>query len=272
MKLPDAIHLEQVGLRVGRDWLLRKIDWRVPQGACAALLGPNGSGKSTLARVLLGQQWPTEGRVSLFDQTFGQTSLVELRKVVRIVQPNALIDTDPATTTEEVVLTGFFGTINLYDRADRVMRKRSAELIDALGLTRVKGHAFGTLSTGERVRCLIARALVVRPKLLILDEPTAGLDLPAREMVMASIDRLLQAHAGQLALLMITHHLEELPQATSTVLLLKDGRAVAAGRPAGVLTGKRLSQAYDCAVQVRRVGGRYHWSVKRLPKSGKWMK
>src|SRR5262249_37266360 len=135
------------------------------------------------------------------------------------------------------------------------------QLIDSVGLTRVVSHPFNTLSTGERMRCLIARALAVEPELLILDEPAAGLDLRARELVLSSIEELLATHRQTLTALIITHHLEELPKATSHVLLLNEGTVAAAGTPGQVLTTEKLSKVYACPVRVKRAGGRYYWYV-----------
>ena len=208
----------------------------------------------------MAQIWATEGTITTFGQTFGQTNLLKLKARFRMVQPNSLLDIDPDMTAGDVVLTGFFGSANLYDRPGAKMRKRASELIETVRLQRVQKHSFNTLSTGERMRCLVARALAVEPELLILDEPAAGLDLRARELVLSSLDTLMASQRG-LTLVMITHHLEELPRSISNVLLLKEGSVVAQGPPRKVLTGPVLSKAYECSVRVRRLNGAYHGYV-----------
>lgn len=253
-----AIDLANVSLRIGPRWILRHIDWRVSAGAAAAILGPNGSGKSSLARMILGQLWATEGQVSVMGRRFGEANLPELRKSIRLVQPSGIVEADPESSAEQIVLSGFFGTVGLYDRTTRAMRRQAEELLDRVGLYHVRQHAYRTLSSGERMRCLIARALVLEPQLLILDEPTAGLDLLGREQVLATVQSLC-GHGP--TVLIITHHLEELPPATSEVLLLKDGRVAAAGATAKVLKSRILSRVYGCAIDVKRHGGRYFAQV-----------
>src|SRR5687768_6271907 len=213
---PNAFELRSVGVRRGESWILRGVDWAVPAGACAAVLGPNGSGKSTLARILACHLWPTEGDATILAGRLGDANLPEVRRQIRLVQPAGPYDVDPALTAREVVLTGFFGTIGLYDAVTDAMAAEAERLLNQVGLSHVAGHAYATLSSGERVRALIARALAVRPGLLLLDEPTAGLDLLAREQVLATVQRLFDAPAatGRPTVVMITHHVEELPPAT----------------------------------------------------------
>src|SRR5215210_236048 len=192
---PNAIELASVGVRRGDAWILRDVDWSVPAGACAAVLGPNGSGKSTLTRILAGHLWPSAGTVTVLGETFGEVNLLELRKALRLVQAAGPYDVDPVLTTREVVLTGYFSTIGLYDPTTPEMEAEADRLLDLVGLCADAGHTYSTLSSGERVRSLIARALVVRPKLLLLDEPTAGLDLLAREQVLATVQRMFEPAA-----------------------------------------------------------------------------
>jgi iron complex transport system ATP-binding protein len=164
-----SIDIQNVSLRRGDTQILRDVSWRVPAGACAAILGPNGSGKSTLSRVLACHLWPTSGDVHVVGGTFGADSLPELRKHVRLVQAAGPYDVDPQLTALEAVLTGFFGSIGLYDTVTDAMREHAARLLAHVGLSHVAGHAYSTLSSGERVRTLIARALAERPQLLLLD-------------------------------------------------------------------------------------------------------
>ena len=256
-----AIELTGVGFRREGRWILDNISWAVPEGACAAILGPNGSGKSTLTRIIAGQLWPTTGRVRVLGRAFGEVDLHTLRRDLRLVQSNSPVELDPDLTALEVVLTGHFGTLGLYDPVDAAMRDGAAEVLDRVGMHHVASHRFTTLSNGERMRCLIARAMVVRPRLLMLDEPTAGLDLLAREQVLATVQALFDAPEPPPTVLFITHHLEELPPATSKVLLLADGKVAAQGAPATVLTEAALSPVYGCPMRVTREGGRYYVQV-----------
>ena len=265
----NAIELSGVGVRRGETWILRGLDWAVPAGACAAILGPNGSGKSTLARILACHLWPTEGEASVLGSRMGETNLLDVRRSIRLVQSAGPYDVDPELTAHQVVLTGFFGTIGLYDAVTDAMNSEASRLLAQVGLGHIASHSYATLSSGERVRSLIARALAVRPGLLLLDEPTAGLDLLAREQVLATVQRMFDRrdepagaeNAPPPTTVFITHHVEELPPATSHVLLLSKGRAAAAGPPAEVLRNEVLTRAYDFEVQVRQSNGRYYVEV-----------
>ncbi|HWB54884.1 MAG TPA: ATP-binding cassette domain-containing protein [Tepidisphaeraceae bacterium] len=258
--MKSVIELEDVSLVRGEKLILDRVNWAVEAGSCAAILGHNGSGKSTIARILACHLWPTSGKVSVLGQEFGEANLPELRHWVRLVQAAGPYDIEPTLTAREVVLTGFFGTLGLYDAVDAKMEETADGLLERLGLGKLADHTYGTLSSGERVRSLIGRALVARPRLLLLDEPTAGLDLLAREQVLATVQKLAVESDG-VAIVMITHHVEELPPATSNVLLLKEGRVEAAGGPADVLRGDILSRAYGCPVSVRQNHGRYYVEV-----------
>ncbi len=256
-----AVSLHNVGLRRGEKWILRGIDWTLPVGVCAAILGPNGSGKSTLTRILACHLWPTEGESRILGGEFGDANLLDLRRSIRLVQPAGPYDIDPELTAREVVLTGFFGTIGLYDVVTKAMEEEAGAVLAQVGLGALGDHVYRTLSSGERVRSLIGRALVEEPRLLLLDEPTAGLDLLAREQVLATVESMFQTQKNPPTVIMITHHVEELPPATSHVLVLSDGRVAASGTPAQVLREDVLSAVYGCAVQVRESHGRRYVEV-----------
>ena len=261
----SAIRLSNVGLRRQERWILHRVSWTVPAGACCAILGPNGSGKSTLARILAAHLWPTEGDVEVLGGRFGDASLPDLRHSIRLVQPAGPYDVTGELTAREVVLTGYFGTLGLYDRTTPAMEHHADELLAQVGLSKVAGNRYETLSNGEKVRSLIARALASRPKLLLLDEPTAGLDLLAREQVLATVQSLFErgGSAKPPTVVMITHHVEELPPATSQVLLLDNGTVAAAGLPDQVIRSEILSRVYGCPLEVRHTHGR--WSIHVHP-------
>ena len=258
-----VIQLTGVGVQRSGRWILRDIHWQIPAGACVAILGPNGSGKTTLMRILAGHLWPTAGDVRVLDGHFGESSLPELRKRIRLVQAAGPYDVDSELTCHEVVLTGFFSTIGLYDVVTPTMHEEAERMLRHVGLSHVSDHVYSTLSSGERVRALIARALVVRPKLLLLDEPTAGLDLLAREQVLATVQRMFEPGTAEPppTTVLITHHVEELPPATSQILLLSEGRPAAVGPPSEVIRPEVLSPVYRCPVQVRRSGERWYIEV-----------
>jgi iron complex transport system ATP-binding protein len=256
-----AIELNNVSFSRGGTRILRDLNWTVPTGICAAILGPNGSGKSTLTRILACHAWPSSGTVRILGGTFGETNLLEARRHIRLVQPAGPYDVVPELTTREVALTGFFSSMGLYDPVTPAMEAEADRMLGFVGLAHVADHIYATLSSGERVRSLIARALVIKPKLLLLDEPTAGLDLLAREQVLATVQMMFQSGGTPPNVVLITHHVEELPPATTQVLVLDDGRVAAAGSPAEVLRADVLSKVYRCPLEVQQSNGRYRVEV-----------
>jgi iron complex transport system ATP-binding protein len=256
----NVVEMQGIGvLRDGR-WIARDVDFVVQSGTLAAILGPNGSGKSTLARIAGCYLWPTAGCCSILGQPFGQANLPELRRQIRLVQPAGPYDVDTSLTALEVVETGFFGSIALYDQVTEEMSRESERALHRVGLEAVINHVYSSLSSGEKMRSLLARAMVTKPRLLILDEPTSGLDVLAREQVLATAQNLLQSPRPP-AILLITHHIEELPPITAQVLLMKEGHPAAKGTMADVLKSDILSDAYGFPVVVRLSGGRYYLEV-----------
>ncbi len=243
----------------GQRWILRPVSLQLRAGTLTGVVGPNGSGKSTLARLMAGQLWPTLGEVLIHSGRRLQPAAVA-KQHVRTVQPSAPLDFDPHLSATQIVLTGFFGTIGLYHAPTAAMRRRGASLLQTLGLGHVAASPYGILSTGEKVRTQIARAMAIRPGLLILDEPTSGLDLLARERVLATIRRLLRT-VRDTAILLITHHIEELPPETKQVLLLSDGQTIGQGMPEDVFTAQRLGRAYGVQVEVHRHHDRFYTTV-----------
>lgn len=256
-----AIAVRGVGVQRQERWILKDVDCTVPTGSCVAILGPNGSGKSTLARIIAGYVWPTVGEVSVLGAQFGSVNLHELRESLRLVQPVGQSEPAPEMSAFQVALTGAFGTVGLYSEPTAEDRSEAERLLGVVGLKAVKDHPYQTLSNGERIRCLIARALVRKPRLLLLDEPTAGLDLLAREQVLATIESLCRSGEDRPTVVLITHHLEELPPAVSRVIVLDEGNVAAEGTPQDVLTSELLSVVYRCPLDVVRSNGRYYSRV-----------
>ncbi len=267
-----AVDVKDLHVLRGSTSILRGVHCHVEAGTCTAILGPNGSGKTSLVRCLTGHMLSTSGQVRVLGETIGRTDIRRLRQRIGVVNPTtdaggihvagAVVDAD--LSAREAVVTGFFASVGLYEQPNEQQWRRADELLDDVGLSHRHDLRFGLLSTGEQRRCLIARALVHMPQLLILDEPTAGLDLAGREQVLATIERVL-ASGERPTVLMITHHVEELSPRTSQVLLMKQGQIHAAGPPQKVITPESLTATFGCKVFVRRQNGRY-W-IEVLPEA-----
>ncbi|MGC5254841.1 ABC transporter ATP-binding protein [Gordonia sp. DT218] len=242
-------------IRSGRS-LLHDVSLRVGPGEHWALLGPNGAGKSTLMAILGARGHPTRGSVDVLGKRLGRVDMRELRTHIGHVDPRWRIDIP--LTAHEVVLTGLTNTPELDRRHDYSddEHRHADELLELLGMTPRRDSLWPVMSQGERGRTLIARALMPRPALLLLDEPATGLDLAAREKLLTGIDQL-RSEVPNLASVLVTHHLEDLPTSTSHAMLLRDGEVVASGAVDDALTSTTISACFDHDVVVRRESGRW---------------
>lgn len=253
---PLAIELDDVSVWVAHGpTILDHLTWHVRAGQRWALLGPNGSGKSTTLTIAGAVRHPSKGRVSVLGSQFGKTDIPKLRESIGYVESGA--QSLDWLTGEEVVLTGIGSTLRPlwwnYSEADRV---RAREMLGLLGCGALADREIKTCSQGERGRIRIARALITQPRLLLLDEPAVGLDLAAREALIAALDHLALEHP-EMTIVIVSHHLEELPGNTTHALLLNGGRAVAAGEIDDVLTSDNLSACFGLPVVCRRDGDRW---------------
>jgi iron complex transport system ATP-binding protein len=251
-----VLRVAEVDFERGGRLLLDQVSFTVRAGEHWALLGPNGSGKSSLLRILASYAHPTRGEVEILGHRLGRVNVFRLRPYIGHVSPDHPVR--PARTVREVVLTGGTGTIEPAPQHIPIPAelRRADELIGLLGLAGVADQRWPLLSQGERGRALIARALMPRPRLLLLDEPAAGLDVAGREQLLASVDELRDRQPA-LATMLVTHHLEELPASTSHALLLRAGRALAAGPSAEVISTELVSSCFGYPIAVAKHAGRW---------------
>ncbi|MEQ9093194.1 MAG: ATP-binding cassette domain-containing protein [Miltoncostaeaceae bacterium] len=246
----------RAGADGGRTTLLDGVDWRVMPGERWAVVGATGAGKSTLLALAAAVGHPSSGEVSILGGRLGAVDVREVRRRVGWVDAAAAGAFRPRLSAAEVVLTGATGTIHL--RTELVggeERVRAGDLMELMGCAGLAGRRFAHLSRGERQRVLLARALMTEPALLLLDEPTEGLDLPGREAFLAAVEALAAARPD-LALVQVSHHLEDLARGTGRALLLRAGRVVARGSADEVLTEGPLGECFGVPVRVARVEGR----------------
>ena len=256
----SAIHVQNVSLQRSGTPILCEVNWTVGRGEYVALIGPNGSGKTTLIRAVLGYEWPSAGTIDLLGERLGHADLRRLRKRVALVNPSERFGVTGKMTAEQVALTGYFATLYLYDQPTDAQRRHAGHMLQTVGLTQHRDRPFVLMSTGEQRRCLLARALVRIPEILILDEPTAGLDVAGREHLLATIERLRQRPDAP-TIVFVTHHVEEISPRCDQVLMLRDGRVAANGPPNDVITPEVLSNVFDCRVWVQKRSGRFWLEV-----------
>lgn len=252
----NVLSIAQVDLvRNGRA-LLHDVNLTVRRGEHWVLLGANGAGKSTLLGLCGAITHPTRGTVEVLGKQLGRVDMRELRTHIGHVNPRHRLDVP--LTVREVVLTGLTNTPEFPPRWSPTVDQgaRADELIEALGMTRHSTSVWPTLSQGERGRALIARALMGEPALLLLDEPATGLDLAAREILLTAVDGARRAQPD-LASILVTHHLEEIPVTTTHAVLIRDGELTAAGSVDDVLTTEAISHAFDHPIVISRQGGRW---------------
>jgi iron complex transport system ATP-binding protein len=251
-----VLDLADVTFRRDGKQIIDGISLTVAEGEHWALLGPNGAGKSTLLGFCAAVTFPTSGSVRVLGEQMGRVDLARLRHSIGHVNPRHRLQY--SLTVREVVLTGITATIDLPLRwtpsPDEL--SRADAMITSVGLTRRSDAQWSTLSQGERGRTLIARALISDPRLLLLDEPTTGLDVAAREQFLETMDSLDDTHPN-VASILVTHHLEELPTSTTHALLIAEGRTVASGRAREVVTTDNVTTAFAHPVQVGYHDGRW---------------
>jgi len=250
------VGLWRAGAGGGRVRILRGIDWRVAAGERWALIGPNGAGKTTLMGIAGAETFPSEGVAAVLGHRLGTTDVRELRARIGHVDATMAARFRPRATATDVVRSGVTGTIVVRpDRLTAADRSRAADLLEELGCGRLADRPFAHLSRGEQQRVLLARALVAQPDLLLLDEPTGGLDLPGREAFLAGLDDLARSRPA-LTTVHVSHHVEELPASLTHALLLRDGAVVASAAADEALTSEALSACFAARVRVVAAGGR----------------
>jgi iron complex transport system ATP-binding protein len=242
--------------------LLDGIDWRVEAGERWAVVGPNGAGKTTLLGVAGATLFPSEGTARVLGRALGAVDARALRAEIGAVDARVASAFRPRMTAIEAVMTGAAASIVPLAEGREAARGRAAALLARMGCARLAERRLATLSRGEQQRVLLARAMVPRPRLLLLDEPTAGLDLPGREAFLDRLDALAGAHSA-LTTVQVSHHLEELARSITHALLLRDGAVVAAGPAKTVLREEPLSRCFGAPVRLVRADGRLLAVIER---------
>jgi iron complex transport system ATP-binding protein len=255
---PDLlIDFARITLRRGGKTLVGPVTWAVELDERWVVIGPNGAGKTSLLRIAAAMEHPSTGTAYVLGERLGKTDMSELRSRVGL-SSSALSQRipDDEVVRDLVVSAGYAVLGRWREKYEDVDYEQAVEMLESLGAEHLAERTYGTLSEGERKRVLIARSLMTDPELLLLDEPAAGLDLGGREELVARLADL-AADPDAPATVLVTHHVEEIPQGFSHCLLLSEGHVVAAGLLTDVLTSENLSKAFGQSIALEFIDGRY---------------
>ena len=258
--MSDVLEMAGVTVIRGDNTLLEDVDWSVSEGERWVVLGPNGAGKTTLLQIASARMHPTRGVAGILGEVLGTVDIFELRPRIGLAS-SALSERIPGgERVSDVVVTASYGVtgrwVESYDDLDH---GRARDLLETLGVGHLAERTFGTLSEGERKRVQIARALMTDPELMLLDEPAAGLDLGGREDLVRRLGEIAEDVYAP-ALVLVTHHVEEIPPFFTDVLLLRAGRVVAAGPLEVTLTQANLEATFGLPLALEQHGSR--WSAR----------
>jgi iron complex transport system ATP-binding protein len=245
-----VIKLENVSLKKDGTWILKDINWTVNKREHWAIYGLNGAGKTALLNVLNSYDFPTKGKAKVAGKEFGKDILgEELRTKIGFVSSSLQQKLYGTDSPFEIVLGGGFASIRLFSTPTKEMKQKVIFLLSELGCMEYADREYETLSQGEKQRVLIARALMADPELIILDEPTNGLDFLAKEQLLDTIEKVALT-SGAPTILYITHHLEEILPIFNYTLLLKKGKVFKTGKTVDILSKQVLSTFFEIEVDV----------------------
>jgi iron complex transport system ATP-binding protein len=255
--MSDVLELAGVTVVRGGSRLLDDVDWSVSEGERWVVLGPNGAGKTTLLQIAAARMHPTSGVAAVLGEVLGTVDVFDLRPRIGLASASLSDRLPSRERVADVVVTASYGVTGRWRESyDELDHQRALELLSVLGVDHLADRTFGTLSEGERKRVQIARALMTDPELMLLDEPAAGLDLGGREDLVRRLGAIAEDVYAP-ALVLVTHHVEEIPPNFTDVLLLREGRVVAAGPVEITLTQENLEATFGLPLVLERHGDRW---------------
>ena len=255
--MPQVLEFADVVVRRNARNIVDHVDWTVTDDQRWVVLGPNGAGKTTVLQLAATLLHPTSGTVTVLDEQLGRTDVFELRPRIGFASSAMAKRVPPEETVLDVVLTAAFSVLGRWNEEyETIDERRARRVLGEWKLDQLAERTFGTLSDGEQKRVQIARAVMTDPELLLLDEPAASLDLGAREELLGLLGGYAQAPTTP-AMVMVTHHVEEIPLGFTHVLLLRDGGVVAAGPIDETLTAQNLSDTFGMPIALSSDGGRF---------------
>ena len=243
--------------------ILSNVSWQIEKGQNWALLGANGSGKTTLLKIITGYEWPTRGSVSVLGNRYGKCQLREVRKAIGWVSSNIPEKIPHKDKAIDIVVSGFEASMGLYRDYSDAEYCRAMEALELLSSGHFADQPFNIMSQGERQRTLIARALINKPKLLVLDEPCSGLDPAAKELFLSDLEALVNQPDAP-GIIYVTHHIDEIREWITNVLVIKNGQKLAEGKVQSVLTDEILSSAFECKCTVLNDVKNYNLKIDKV--------
>ena len=242
--------------------ILNNVDWQVHSNQRWVIIGPNGAGKTTLLRVAASQIHPSTGTAKLLGSTLGEVNVFELRTRIGFASNAMSVHIPNSETVLDAVMTASYGITGRWnEKYDDVDERRARRVLTEWQLDELADRPFGTLSDGERKRAQIARSVMPDPELLLLDEPVASLDMAAREHTISVLGNYASAPSAP-AIIMVTHHIEEIPKGFTHALILSRGQVYAAGEIATTLTTEKISGAFGFGLEVSWDGERFRVRAK----------
>src|SRR5690625_478081 len=258
----NIVSIEDVSWVRNKKYILQNINWDIKRHEHWAVLGLNGSGKTSLLHMLNGYLWPTKGTINVLGKQFGQTDLRELRKSIGWVSSALQERVAPMRFANQNVMSGKYATTGLYDEPTDEDLDTAIKIMESLGCAHLVNRMYVTCSQGEQQKILIARGLMAQPKLLILDEPTNGLDFIAREELLTSIEQRVKEESSP-AIIYVTHHIEEIMPFFTHTLLLKDGQVFKQGKREDVLTDDMLTTFLERNVHIEWIEERPWMTISK---------
>lgn len=255
--MTKVLSLEDVCLSRGAVQILDHVSWEVSEGQHWVMLGPNGAGKTTIARIAAARLFPSSGQVDILGERLGQVDLSGLRPRIGVSSSALEAQVSAGERVRDLVLSAAYGTIGVWRQEYEALDTDRAEaLLGALGIRALAERRWGQLSTGERKRVAIARALMPDPELLVLDEPASGLDVVGREELLAAITEILGGK-GAPTIVLVTHHLEEIPRGFTHALALREGKVLFSGPLPETISSQTMSETFGLPLEVSQDRGRF---------------
>jgi len=255
--MTSVLHLDDVSLHRGSHQILSHVSWTVEEGQHWVLLGSNGAGKTTIARIASARLFPSSGTVDILSERLGRVDVSELHPRIGLLSSALAADVQNGEKVLGVVLSASYGRIGRWrEEYDDFDLERAHALLGALGAAHLVDRLWGTLSSGERKRVELARALMPDPEMLFLDEPASGLDLAGRDTLLAALTEIISSPDSP-SMVLVTHHLEEIPEGFTHALTLREGKVVGSGPLEQVLTADTISTTFGMPLEVTYDRGRY---------------